>query len=322
MVRVRVGLRGSVALEEGPPDVMTSADKTISATTSAAASGRAGIAWMLITTLLFVTQDAVMRVLVQTYPIVEVAWARFAVHMVLAFIVVAARSPRYMVSRRPGVQLLRSGMLGVLTLLAALSYKTLPFVDVAAIANVAPVLITVLSVPILKETVGWRRWLGVFGGFLGAMLIIGPASLVFQWAILLPLCAALSNALYQIVTRILRSSDPTVTTFFYTSIAGTVMCSLALPWNWVTPDAIGLALMVLLGSIGACSHFCLIRAYTAADAATVAPFGYTTLVWAVLYGLLVFGEVPSASTLAGGVVIVGSGLYIFHREQVRARKEA
>lgn len=300
---------------------MSTVEKTasVAAALSSGASARAGIAWMVVTTLLFVTQDATMRVLVQSYPVVEVAWARFAVHLLLAFIIVSLRSPQYMRSRRPGVQILRSAMLGVLTLLAALSYKTLPFVDVAAIANAAPVLVTVLSVPILKEKVGWRRGLGVLVGFLGAMLIIGPASLVFQWAILLPLAAALCNALYQIVTRVLRGSDPTITTFFYTSMAGTVMCSAALPWNWVTPDVTGWALMVLLGAIGACSHFCLIRAYTAADAATVAPFGYTSLVWAVLYGLLVFGEVPSATTIAGGLVIVGSGLYIFHREQVKGR---
>ncbi|WP_448202464.1 DMT family transporter [Azospirillum sp. sgz302134] len=286
---------------------------------SAAASGRAGIAWMIATTLLFVTQDAVMRTLVKVYPIVEVAWARFSVHLVIAAVIVLARSPGYMRSRRPVAQLLRSALLAVLTLLAALSYKILPFVDVAAIANAAPVLVTVLSVPILKERVGWRRWMGVMVGFLGALMIIGPASLVFQWAILLPLCAALCNALYQIVTRILRGSDPTMTTLFYTSMAGTAVCTLLLPFNWVTPDLTGWALMLMLGSVGAASHFCLIRAYTAADAATVAPFGYTSLVWAVLYGLLVFGEVPSASTLAGGLVIVGSGLYIFHREQVRSR---
>ena len=297
---------------------MTAAEKAV----PASSSGRAGIAWMLLTTLLFVSQDATMRVLVQTYPFAEVAWARFAVHLAIAFAVVAVRSPSHLIARRPGIQILRSVLLGVLTLLVAVSYKVLPFVDVVAIANIAPVLVTVLSVPLLKETVGWRRGLGVLGCFVGAMIIIGPASVVFQWAILLPLAAALCNALYQIVTRLLRGGDSTLTTFFYTSMAGTVLCGLLLPFGWVTPDLTGAALMVLRGALGACSHFCLIRAYTAADAATVAPFGYTTMVWAVLYGLLIFGEAPSVSTLAGGLVIVGSGLYIFHREQVRSRGAA
>ena len=303
---------------------MSIAEKTASsaAAVPSGSSARAGIAWMVLTTLLFVTQDAILRVLVQRYPVVEVAWARFAVHLLIAFVIVSVRSPSYLRSQRPGVQLLRSALLGVLTLLVALSYRLLPFVDVAAIANAAPVFVTLLSVPILKERVGWRRGMGVLACFLGAMLIIGPASLTFQWMILLPLVAALCNALYQIVTRVLRGSDPTMTTFFYTSLAATVMFSVALPWNWVMPGAVDMALMLLLGAIGAGSHFCLIRAYTAADAATVAPFGYTSLVWALLYALLVFGEVPSATTLAGGLVIVGSGLYIFRREQVRGRVAA
>lgn len=286
---------------------------------ASATSGRAGIAWMILTTLLFISQDATLRVLVQSYPIAEVAWARFAVHLVIAGTIVGLRTPRYLVARDPRMQLVRAGLLAVLTLLAALSYALLPFVDVATMANMAPVMVTVLSVPILKEKVGWRRWLGVAICFAGALMIIGPASLKFSWAILLPLAAALCNALYQIVTRIVRAGDATATTFVYTSVVGTLVFGLALPFVWVTPDLTGALLMLLLGSIGAVSHFCLIRAYTAADAATVAPFGYTTLVWGILYGLLLFGEVPSAATLAGGLVIVAGGLYIYHREQVTAR---
>ncbi len=277
---------------------------------------------MVLTTLLFVSQDAVTRVLVQTYPVLEVAWARFAVHLALALLIVGARSPSLLVSRRPGAQLVRSLLLLTVTSLSMLSFRLLPFVDVAAIVNVAPVLVTVLSVPLLKEQVGWRRWMAVLVGFLGAMMIIGPASLTFQWAVVLPLGAALGQALYQIVTRILRNSDPTATTFAYTSVVGTVLCSLALPFHWVTPDATGWALMVLLGALGATSHFCLIRAFSAAPAATVSPFGYTSLVWAVLCGLLIFGEVPSPSTLAGGLVIVASGIYILYREQARLRGRA
>ncbi|HYG91100.1 MAG TPA: DMT family transporter [Azospirillum sp.] len=283
---------------------------------------RAGIAWMVVATLLFVTQDAVTRVLVQTYPVVEVAWARFAVHMVLAVVLVGSRSPQLMVSRRPGLQIVRSGLLLSVTLLATLSLGLLPFVDVAAIVNVTPILVTVLSIPMLKEKVGWRRGLGVLVGFAGAMLIVGPASSIFHWAVLLPLTSAVAHALYQIVTRMLKSSDPPMTTFFYTSVVGTVLCTLALPFFWMTPSIIDCALMVLLGSLGAISHFCLIRAYTAAPAATVAPLGYSTLVWAALYGLVVFGEVPSAFTIAGAAVIVASGLYILYREQVRARSAA
>jgi drug/metabolite transporter (DMT)-like permease len=301
---------------------MDSLEKVVSPSVSAAetrAASRAGIAWMVLTTLLFVSQDAVTRVLVQSYPVFEVAWARFAVHLLLAGALVCWRSPRLLVSARPGLQLVRSALLLSITLLMMMALGILPFVDVTAVLSVTPVLITVLSIPMLKETVGWRRGLAVLAGFAGAMMIIGPASGMFHWAVVLPLAAAVSNALYQIVTRMLKTSDPTMTTFFYTSVVGTVLSTLALPFVWVTPDLASVGLMLLLGALGACSHFCMIRAYTAAPAATVAPFGYTTLVWAALFGVLVFGEVPSAATIAGAVVIVGSGVYILYREQRRAR---
>lgn len=285
-------------------------------------SARAGIVWMVVTTALFVSQDAVTRVLMQSLPVVEVAWARFAVHMALVAALVAVRSPRLMVSARPGLQVVRSALLLSVTLLMMAALGALPFVDVAATVAVTPVLVTLLSIPMLGETVGWRRGLAVLVGFAGAMLIVGPASGTFQWAVALPLGAAVCNALYQIVTRKLKSSDPTLTTFFYTGIVGTVLCTPALPFVWVTPDAASAGLMVLLGVLGACSHFCMIRAFTAAPAATVAPFGYTTLVWATLCGLLLFAEVPSATTIAGALVIVGSGVYIVYREQMRGARAA
>lgn len=298
---------------------MDSLERLAPPAASAIEARRAGILWMVATTALFVSQDAVTRILVQSYPVAEVAWARFAVHMLLAAALVGWRSPRLMVSARPGLQLVRSVLLLSITILSSTALAILPFVDVVAILNATPVLITLLSIPMLGEKVGWRRGLAVLVGFAGAMLIVGPASGAFSWAVLLPLTATVSNAFYQIVTRLLKTSDPTMTTFFYTSIAGTVLCSAALPFVWVTPDLGSAALMVLLGTLGAASHFCMIRAYTAAPAATVAPFGYTTLVWATLFSVLLFAELPSTTTIAGAVVIVGSGVYILYREQARAK---
>ncbi|CAO3443098.1 hypothetical protein [Azospirillum largimobile] len=283
-------------------------------------SGRAGIFWMILTTLLFVTQDATTRVLAQSYPVMEVAWARFAVHMLLVGIIVAWRSPHLMVSRRLPLQLVRSCLLLATTLLAVLALRSISFAEVQAIAAAVPVLVTALSVPLLGEKVGWRRWVGVLAGMAGALIIVGPVGGTFQWALALPLGAAFCNALYQIATRKLKGVDSPTTTIFYTGMAGTLVCTAALPFNWVTPDLTGAALMILLGTLGGISHFCLIRAYSAAPAATVAPFGYTTLVWAAVYALMLFGEDLRLSTIAGTTVIVASGVYIFYREQVRLRQ--
>lgn len=282
-------------------------------------SGRAGIAWMMLCTLLFVSQDAIIRVLTRTYPVIEVVWARCAVHLLLIAVFLAVRSPHLMRSSRPALQIGRSLLLLGIALFLAQAMRIMPFADIQSVAAVAPVLVTALSVPLLGEKVGWRRWIGVLCGLSGALLIIGPASDAFHWVVALPLAAALCNALYQILTRMLRDHDRPQTTIFFTGIGGTLVCTLLLPFNWVTPDLTGGVLMVLLGTLGLVSHFCLIRAYSAAPAATIAPFGYMTLVWSALFAVTLFGEVLKLSTLAGGAVIVASGIYIFHREQARLR---
>ena len=285
--------------------------------TAGQAFGRAGIAWMIATTVFFVSQDATMRVLTRSYPVLEVAWARFTVHMLLVAGMVAWHNPHLMRSSRPVLQMVRSLLLLAAMLFSTLSLRSLPFAEVQAVAAAAPVLVTALSVPLLREKVGWRRWAGVLGGLSGTLLIIGPASGTFHWVVALPLAAALANALYQICTRMLKGDDKPGTTMFYTSLAGALITTLLLPFNWVTPDVTGAALMLLLGVLGLISHFCLIRAYTAASAATVAPFGYMTLVWAAFFSLTIFGETLTPFTLGGGAIIVLSGVYIFHREQTR-----
>ncbi len=273
---------------------------------------------MMLTTMLFVSQDATIRALAKAYPVMEVAWARFAVHMLLVGAFVAWHSPHLVKSHRPPLQLVRSGLLLATTVFAILALRNISFAEVQAIAAAVPVLVTALSVPLLGEKVGWRRWAGVMGGLTGALIIVGPVGGTFQWAVLLPLGAAFCNALYQIATRKLQGADSPTTTLFYTGMVGTVVCTLTLPFNWVTPDLTGAALMLLLGTLGGISHFCLIRAYSVAPASTVAPFGYTTLVWAGLYSLILFGEELRLSTMAGTAVIVASGVYIFYREQMRS----
>lgn len=137
----------------------------------------------------------------------------------------------------------------------------------------------------------------------------------FSLSMLFPFLAALANALYQITTRLLHGADSSLTTLFYTALAGVLYCGGFLPFVAVAPNLFGGAPMVLLGLLGIASHFCLIRAFAAAPAIIVAPFGYTALLWATLFMLLIFGEIPSPRTLLGAALIVGAGLFIFLRER-------
>ena len=222
------------------------------------------------------------RILLRSYPATEIAFARYLVHMVLVTLVLAWRDPRLMISRRPILQILRSGFLLGATLFAMLALKVMPLVDFSAIVWVAPVLVAALSVFMLNEKVSPGVWTSVVAGLIGVWVIVGGA-------------------------------DSSLTTLFYTALAGVLFCGGFLPFAAVVPNFAGGSLMFFLGLLGVASHFCLIRAFAAAPANIVAPFGYTALLWAILFSLLIFGEIPSLRTLFGAALIVGAGLFIFLR---------
>lgn len=285
-------------------------------------SARAGIAWMLLATLLFTTMDSLSKYLTQIYPVMEVAWARFTFHTVFAFALMAPRLPVLLRSRWRTMQIVRSLLLFTATCLMFVALSRLPLLLVITVMTLSPVLVTALSAPILKEKVGWRRWAGVGVALCGAMLVVGPAGLTLSLLVLVPMLCALVNALYMITTRMLHHHDPPLTTLLYTGMVGTVLGLPVMPFVWVPPDMAGWLLLAVLGALGAISHFCMIRAYSAAPASVIAPFVYATLVWAAVSGAIFFGEVPGWTTVAGACIIAGSGLYIFYREQVRARERA
>ncbi len=303
------------AAVDSPSDPIVLAQHAFSGTASAAggAAIRTGILWMLVATCLFVCQDSTSRILLRSYPATEIAFARYLVHMVLVSLVLAWRDPRLMISRRPILQILRSSFLLGATLFAMLALKVMPLVDFSAIVWVAPVLVAALSVFMLNEKVSPGVWTSVVAGLIGVWVIVGRPGMDFSFSMLFPFLAALANALYQITTRLLHGADSSLTTLFYTALAGVLFCGGFLPFVAVVPNFAGGSLMFFLGLLGVASHFCLIRAFAAAPANIVAPFGYTALLWAILFSLLIFGEIPSLRTLFGAALIVGAGLYIFLR---------
>lgn len=285
-----------------------------------AADSRRGIAWMLVTMLLFVSMDTVAKYLARDYPVAQVVWARFVFHALLLALFLGPRLRATAATRRPGLQILRSALLTITTILFFTGLSYLPLADASALMQIGPLVVTALSMPLLGEHVGVRRWAGVVIGFMGALIIVRPGTETMQPAAFFPLAAATSYGLYQIATRLLSRTDAPLTTLFYTPTIGALAMSAAMPFFWTTPDMAGWALMALIGLIGGVSHFTLIKAFASAPAATVSPFGYTSLIWATLYGLAVFGDFPDLWTIAGASIIAGSGLYILHREHVRKRR--
>ncbi len=281
------------------------------------ADGGRGILWMLLTMLIFACINAIAKYLALSYPVPQVVWARYAFHLVLLALLLRSRLPRAAASRRLGLQLLRSSLMVITTGLYFTGIHFIPLADAGAIMFVAPILVTALSLPLLGEPVGRRRWAGVAAGFVGALIIIRPGAGTMQAAAFLPFCAACLHALYQISTRKVSTVDPPITSLVYTALIGGLVTSAVAPFFWTAPDAAGWTLMALLGFLGGVGHFALIKAFQAAPVATVTPFGYTMLLWVTLFGFVLFDDIPDAWTLVGALVIVASGLYIFHREQQR-----
>jgi drug/metabolite transporter (DMT)-like permease len=279
-----------------------------------------GIVWMLGAIFFFVSMDALVKLAVGGMRVEQVLWARYFFHFVLLAVFVAPRARQLITTARLGLQLSRSLLLLVTTFFFFTGLKFLPLADMSALMLVAPIVVTGLSVPILKEQVGPRRWFGVALGLTGALIIIRPGTGVFGLAALLPLGAALCYSLYQIITRLLSQHDKPLTTLFYTALVGAVVMSVALPTYWEPLAVADWALLVAIGLVGATGHFALIKSLEVAPASTVTPFGYTAILWATLYGFLFFGEWPDVWTLVGAGLIISSGLYILHRERARRRR--
>lgn len=269
---------------------------------------------MTLTVALFVCMDTIGKFLVQTYPVLQVTWARFFFHALALALVLRGRVLYTARSRQTLLQVGRGALMLSANLLFIAGVTVLPLISANAVLLVSPLLVTALAVPLLGEHVGVRRWTCVGAGLCGALIIIRPGFSVFQWASLFPLGAACCFALYQIATRQVSRHDTAMTSLFYTVSVGAPVTTLLMPFVWVTPDLKAWILMCGMGLIGGISHFTLIKAFTVAPAAVVSPFNYTNLVWATLLGFLVFNELPDRWTLLGAVIICTSGLYAFFRE--------
>ena len=281
---------------------------------------RRGILWMIVATMMFVNVDAIAKHLAVTYPVVEVVWARYFFHLLFLLNFLGRRIPTVLRTRRLALQLGRSALLGTATFLMTSGLRFIPLADAITLLFLVPLMVTVLSGRFLGERVGLRRWISVAVGFLGALVIIRPGTGMMQMAALFPIGAAVAATFYQISTRILARTDPAITTIVYTAVLAAFVLSAIVPFVWVTPTPIDFLMMVASGVFGGLGHFLLIKAFTAAPAATVSPFTYTTLIWSVAYGFVFFGDLPDAWTWVGAAIIVGSGIYALHFDKRRGAR--
>ena len=268
---------------------------------------------MCLASLCFITMHSFIKTARDEVSVGMILFSQYAFQTILLSMLFAPRLSR-MVRR----ELLPLQILRALTLTATiggffLAVGLLPLADVIAIGFIAPALITILSVLFLGEKVGLPHWIAVFVGFGGVLVIVQPGGDLFRWEAAVPLTASLGVAIYQAMTRPISQAVEPRAILYTATLVGLVATSLALPFVWEMPSATALFNLLAAACLGAAAHFMLIKAYQMAEASVVAPFAYSELIWASALGFAVFGDIPAWTTLAGGVVLAASGLYLLKR---------
>jgi len=279
----------------------------------------AGIGLMLTGVLVFSLNDALGKWLVGRYSVGQILLCRSAIGLALLMPFAARAGRRACVTApRRGLQLIRIAIGSAEVALFFLAVRYLPLADVLTFYLAAPIYVTALSVLLLGERVGWRRWAAVLAGFTGVLVALRPSPDSPSWPALIALVGSGAYAFLMIATRALRATSNTV--LVTGQIASTLAFGLvAAPFGWVTPSAADAGLLVLFGVNAIVALACVNRALALAPANVVVPFQYTMILWGALLGYLVFGDVPPPNVLAGAAIIVAAGLYIFVREQAASR---
>jgi drug/metabolite transporter (DMT)-like permease len=255
--------------------------------------------------------DAVGKHLTGELPVLQVIWARYFVHAVLVAGGLAVLDPRlgFLRSRRPGLQLLRAACLLSATLMMYTALTRIPLADATAVQFFAPVLVTLLAAAVLRERVDAVRLGAVAAGFAGVLLIVRPGVSSDPY-LLLPVGSAATVACYLLLTRILAGSDDARATLFNTTALGAAALSLAVPAAWSAPSPGQWGWMLALGALGAVGHLCWVLAMRCAPASLLSPFLYAQLLAAALLSVVVFGDPVTVWLVAGGAVVVASGLVV------------
>jgi drug/metabolite transporter (DMT)-like permease len=286
----------------------------------AGGSAALGLGFSMLAYFLFASSDAIVKLLVQRYSVFQLIPFQvcFALIPVLGTMLATGglRAPR-----RKNLRLLavRALLAGVGTVIGIYAFSQLPMADVYAIAFCTPLLVTLLSIPILGERVGLRRWSAVVVGFVGVLVMVRPGFTTLAMGHLAALATAFTGAGTVLLMRHLRGAEsPSV--MVASVMVGLLTVSLpVLPFVFLMPTASDLALSAASGLMMGCAQFCILRALSLASAATVAPMQYSMMVWAVVYGLVVFGQPVSPFVLAGAAIVVLSSLYTMNRERTLAR---
>jgi drug/metabolite transporter (DMT)-like permease len=275
-----------------------------------------GILCMLAATVLFQGSSALSKWLIETYPIGEMLFFRAAASLaVTSLVILPVAGLTVFRTKRLHDHVLRNVSQSSAQLFIAIAISLMPLASAAAIAFSAPLFSTITAMLVLKESVGPARWAALTVGFLGVLLVTSPGIDTFQIGSLFALANAVLFGTVAVGVRRMAATESTATLLMHQMVFLTAFFAATLPFGWVTPaSASGWASLIVNGIANAAGQYLWTRALHLAPASAVAPFNYFSLVWAIVLGFLIWGDVPTATLLAGSAVVVGSGMFLLWHE--------
>ena len=281
----------------------------------------AGIGLMLLSISMFSFGDALGKYIVATYSVGQLLWLRACAALIVLLPLMWRQRKEFTRLERPWLQLLRTVLSTLEVAAFFLATVYLPLADVVTYYLACPIFVTALSAIVLREHVGWRRWTAILIGFCGVLIALRPSAQTVSLPALIALGGSLSFATLMLITRSLRKTPDIVlasSQFVGTFLLGALMS----PIGWVTPSFASLGLFAAAGCISVSALLCVNRSLKLAPASVVVPYQYSMIVWAVMFGYAVFGDVPSTATIVGAAIIIGAGFYIYLRERELGRGES
>ena len=275
-----------------------------------------GIVLMIAGIASFAVMDATIKWLTADYSVTQVVALRswFGLPLLCFFALRGGGGLKALKTSRPQVHVGRYLLVLALSFSFFWALSQMKLVDAIAITFAAPIFITALSVPILKESVGMHRWVAISIGFCGVLVMLRPGMGVFQWSALAVIGSVLVYSLLMITTRAFKAVESTASLMLYPQLGMSLTGIILAPFFWVTPDLKDMGLFAFAGIFGSLGVMFVTHAFRLGPAAVVSPFEYSALLWATLLGYMLWGELPDTMTLIGAGIVISSGLYMIYRE--------
>ncbi|HEX9469793.1 MAG TPA: DMT family transporter [Bradyrhizobium sp.] len=293
----------------------------ISTTADVRSARLAGIGLMLVSVCVFAFGDTLGKFIVATYSVGQLLLLRSAAALIVLSPLIWRNRQKFLCLQRPRLQLFRVVLSTLEVAAFFLATVYLPLADVVTYYLATPIFVTALSAIVLRERVGWRRWSAILIGFCGVLIALRPSAQTVSWPAMIALAGSMAFAVLMLITRSLRAT-PDIVLASAQFIGSFAFGALLAPFGWIAPTLGGLSLFVAAGCISVAALLCGNRSLKLAPASVVVPYQYSMIIWAVMFGYVVFGDVPSWATILGAAIIIGAGLYIFLRERELGHEEA